>query len=73
VQRTDKAQRADKVPVANVIDLANELAEHYEISSTRALIQSLTALSADNALNIAAVGRFKAGKSSFLNHFLGQN
>ena len=71
MQNTERTQRPDKVPVSEVIDLANELAARYEISSTRALLQSLTALSADNALDIAVVGRFKAGKSSFLNHFLG--
>jgi GTP-binding protein EngB required for normal cell division len=71
MERIEKAQKSDKVPVAEVINLANELAARYEISSTRALIQSLTVLSADNALDVAVVGRFKAGKSSFLNHFLG--
>lgn len=72
MQRGEKAQTPDKVPTTEVIDLVNELAERYEISSTRALIQSLTALSADNELDIAIVGRFKAGKSSFLNHFIGR-
>lgn len=49
MERTEKAGKSDTVAVGEVIDLANELAARYEISSTRALIQSLTVLSADNA------------------------
>jgi len=59
-------------PVLEVVEFANDLARRYEISSIRALIQSITELSADTVLDIAVVGRFKAGKSSFLNHFLGR-
>jgi hypothetical protein len=50
MQNTERAHTPNKVPVSEVIDLANELAAQYEISSTRALIQSITSLSADNTL-----------------------
>ena len=71
MERAQKAQTPDEFPVAAIIGLAAEVSDRYEISSTRALIQSITTLSADKTLDIAVVGRFKAGKSSFLNHFLG--
>lgn len=72
MDRTEKAQTPDELPVGEIIALATEVAHRYEISSPRALIQSIATLSADNAIDIAVVGRFKAGKSSFLNHFLGR-
>src|ERR1051325_3484931 len=72
MDRAEKVQTLDEISVTEIIGLAAEVAERYEMSSTRALIQSITTLSADKTLDVAVVGRFKAGKSSFLNHFLGR-
>ena len=52
--------------------LASEVAERYQIPSLRPLIDSSCALATWDELSVAVIGRFKAGKSSFLNHFLGR-
>jgi GTP-binding protein EngB required for normal cell division len=50
--------------------LASTLAARYQLSSVEPLLDSCrSALGADE-ITVAVVGRFKAGKSSFLNHFL---
>jgi len=51
------------------IEFASELAERYELAALAPLLASCrTAVSRDE-VSVAVVGRFKAGKSSFLNHF----
>ncbi len=52
------------------ITLATEIAERYQLASLQPLIDSSRALTERNELSVAVIGRFKAGKSSFLNHFL---
>lgn len=52
------------------LGLASEIAERYQLPSLRPLIESSRALADRDELSVAVVGRFKAGKSSFLNHFL---
>src|SRR6266542_1842126 len=49
---------------------ASEIAERYQLPSLRPLIDSSRALATRGELSVAVMGRFKAGKSSFLNHFL---
>ena len=56
-----------------LIGLAGEIAERYQISSLEPLVGSCRATAERHELSIAIIGRFKAGKSSFLNHFLGRN
>ena len=55
------------------LDLASEVAERYGLSSTKALLASCRTALTQGEITIAIVGRFKAGKSSFLNHFLGRS
>lgn len=50
----------------------SEIAERYHLPSLRPLIDSSRALATRNEISVAVIGRFKAGKSSFLNHFLGR-
>ena len=50
--------------------LASEIAERYHLASLQPLIESSRKLAQRNELSVAVVGRFKAGKSSFLNHLL---
>jgi GTP-binding protein EngB required for normal cell division len=57
----------------NAIRLAEEIAVRYGISSLRPLISSCRAFAREETLNVAVLGRFKAGKSSFLNHLLGRD
>ena len=58
----ENAQTPDEFPAAEIIGLANELADRYEISSTRALIKSITALAEDEALDILSSGGSKPAK-----------
>jgi GTPase Era involved in 16S rRNA processing len=55
------------------LDLASEVAGRYGLSSTGALLASCRSALSQNEITIAIVGRFKAGKSSLLNHFLGRS
>ena len=55
------------------IGLAEEVASRYGISALAPLISSCRAFARDQALNVAVFGRFKAGKSSFLNRLLGRD
>jgi GTP-binding protein EngB required for normal cell division len=57
----------------NVIDLVSALAERYQLSAIRPLLDSCRASANRSDLNIAVLGRFKAGKSSFLNEMIGRD
>ncbi len=50
---------------------AENICGRYRIASLDAFLASCRAFAAQNVLNIAVLGRFKAGKSTFLNHILG--
>jgi GTP-binding protein EngB required for normal cell division len=54
------------------LDLAKELAARYEIASLSGLLATAAAAIAQNEIRVAVFGRFKAGKSSFLNDFMGR-
>ena len=66
-----------RMPAVSVTDTALELAsqtsERYRISSTQALVNTCRKLAEVDEISVAVLGRFKAGKSSFLNHFLGRD
>jgi len=51
------------------IDFASKLAQEYELSSLAPLLASCRSAVSQHEVSVAVVGRFKAGKSSFLNHF----
>jgi len=55
------------------LKLASEIGERYQLPSLRPLIDSSRALALRDELSVAVIGRFKAGKSSFLNHFLSRD
>lgn len=46
-----------------------DIAQRYQLTSLEPLVQSCLKLAEHNDLSIAVIGRFKAGKSSFLNSF----
>lgn len=65
--------RADSsVAGRQALELASEAAERYGISSLGALLASCRSALAREAIGVAVVGRFKAGKSSFVNHLAGR-
>jgi GTP-binding protein EngB required for normal cell division len=56
----------------SLLDIAAELCDRYRIADLRYFLESCRAFARAETLNIAVFGRFKAGKSSFLNHLLGE-
>ncbi|HEY6345770.1 MAG TPA: dynamin family protein [Bryobacteraceae bacterium] len=54
------------------LDLASEIASRYGLSSLDPLLQSCSSALAQDEIAVMIVGRFKAGKSSFINHFIGR-
>ena len=54
------------------LDLAADLAARYAISALSGLLASTRASVGQDEISVAVLGRFKAGKSSFLNHFIGR-
>jgi len=67
----------DTAPVApelvqDALGTVAELCKRHEISALEDFLESCRAFAQEKTLNIAVLGRFKAGKSSFLNHLLGR-
>jgi GTP-binding protein EngB required for normal cell division len=63
---------SDSIALTRVLDLAGELIARYKIAALEDFIESCRAFAGEKTLNIAVFGRFKAGKSSFLNHLVGK-
>lgn len=59
--------------IGGAIDLVSELASRYEISAIEPLLESCRAVATQDEISIAVFGRFKAGKSSFLNDLLARD
>lgn len=57
----------------SAIELVSALAERYRISAMHPLLETCRAAASRSDFVIAVLGRFKAGKSSFLNHFIGRD
>lgn len=57
----------------DALGLISEIVERYRISSLEPLLTSCRAAAGRDEISVAVVGRFKAGKSSFLNHLLGRS
>jgi GTP-binding protein EngB required for normal cell division len=57
----------------SVIDLVGALAARYQISAIRPLLGICRAATNRSHLTVAVLGRFKAGKSSFINHLVGRD
>ncbi len=58
---------------AAAVRLAAGVAERHRIASLEPLLASCRRFAREDTLNIAVLGRFKAGKSSFLNHLFGRD
>jgi GTP-binding protein EngB required for normal cell division len=57
----------------SAIDLVGALAERYQISAIHPLLEICRAATNRSHLTVAVLGRFKAGKSSFINHLVGRD
>ena len=62
----------DSETVREVLGTVEELCRRYEIAALDDFLESCANFAKDTTLNIAVLGRFKAGKSSFLNHLFGK-
>ncbi|MFB3778364.1 MAG: dynamin family protein [Bryobacteraceae bacterium] len=58
--------------IQKALDAAEEMCGRYQITALEEFLASCRAFAQEETLNIAVFGRFKAGKSSFLNHLLGR-
>jgi len=56
----------------NALQFAGELCQRYQITALDDFQESCRSFAGDEMLNVAILGRFKAGKSSFLNHLFGR-
>jgi GTP-binding protein EngB required for normal cell division len=64
--------RSDQEVAANVLAKIERVCCRHGITSLDEFISSCRLFAEERTLNIAIFGRFKAGKSSFLNHLLGR-
>jgi GTP-binding protein EngB required for normal cell division len=60
-------------PFQAALDLAADVAARYRISALSGLLVGARASARQDEISVAVLGRFKAGKSSFLNHFMGRS
>jgi GTP-binding protein EngB required for normal cell division len=60
-------------PTLSPLALAAEIVERYRISALSGLPDTVRESAGQDEIGVAVLGRFKAGKSSFLNHFLGRD
>ncbi len=63
-------EQHEQLQIAGALNVASDIAHRYQLSSLQPLIQSCRQLADRDEISVAVIGRFKAGKSSFLNHFL---
>jgi len=59
-----------QVEALDALRTVSELCQRYEITALDDFLASCRTFAQEETLNIAILGRFKAGKSSFLNHLL---
>ena len=57
----------------DALELMDLLCRRYQITALEDFLQSCHGFQQESILNIAVLGRFKTGKSSFLNHLLGRS
>jgi GTP-binding protein EngB required for normal cell division len=67
----DTAPAAPEI-VHDVLGAVEDLCKRHEISALEDFLESCRAFAQEKTLSVAVLGRFKAGKSSFLNHLLGR-
>jgi ribosome biogenesis GTPase A len=75
--RRDEITEPDTAPIApamvqDALRTIEVLCRRHEVSALEDFLESCRTFAQEKTLNIAVLGRFKAGKSSFLNHLLGR-
>jgi GTP-binding protein EngB required for normal cell division len=60
-------------PIEAALDLVADIVARYEISALSGLLASTRGAVDQDEITVAVLGRFKAGKSSFLNDFIGRD
>ena len=58
--------------VRNALQIVAQICQSHQITALDDFIESCRMFAHEEILNVAILGRFKAGKSSFLNHLLGR-
>jgi GTP-binding protein EngB required for normal cell division len=58
--------------VREALETVRALCGRYQIGALEEFLESCQSFAQEKILNVAVLGRFKAGKSSFLNHLLGK-
>jgi GTP-binding protein EngB required for normal cell division len=56
-----------------ILDAVQEICLRYRIAALDPFLAACRSFAAEEYLSVAVLGRFKAGKSSFLNHLLGRD
>lgn len=56
-----------------MLGAVEEICRRYQITALDDFVASCRVFAQDELLNVAILGRFKAGKSSFLNHLIGRS
>ncbi len=77
-ENSSDGRSGDSEPVAHsglgkALELGLSIISRYEISDLAGLLETTRSAAAQEEISVAILGRFKAGKSSFLNNFLGRN
>jgi hypothetical protein len=73
INGTRHSSSSSQPPLQTALDLAADVAARYESPALSGLLASARTPAAQDEVSLAVLGRFKAGKSSFLNHFIGRN
>ncbi len=69
----DSKTAREDAQLREALNLASEVVDRYQLSSLRSLLASCRSVLAQQDIAVAIVGRFKAGKSSFINDFIGRS
>jgi GTP-binding protein EngB required for normal cell division len=67
-----RASPVDHEVVRTALEAVKEARHRYQIGALEDFLESCRSFAEEKLLNIAVLGRFKAGKSTFLNHLLGK-
>jgi hypothetical protein len=70
---SDQQKTRVRTDPRDTIAFVAELASRYELKTIQPLLHVCQSAAVTAYLNIAVLDRFKAGKSSFLNHFAGRD
>jgi len=66
-------QMPGRSPLQRAVELVSDVAARYEISALSSLLATTRSALGQDEITVAVLGRFKAGKSSFLNDFIGRD